>query len=560
MNARTTNSATTKLRLSVAFAAAGAMIASATSVIGAPPAELTAEAVGILETSWADASWGEPDPSFELGEGDGSGAGFGAPSDPIVAPPTGFGTAESNDPSGFGQGSSTYYPTDDYFPTDDYYPTGGWTPDPKPVENWAPFVPAPKVITLSALRNDLFPYTSSVNAGQGVDVALIDTGIAPVSGLNGPDKVLHGPDLSAEGTFQQTAYLDTYGHGTHMAGIIGGDRPGHEGVAPGSRIISLKVAGQDGATTVPQVVAAIDWVIDHRRSDGLNIRVLNLSLGQSGITTHVGDPLSAAVERAWQAGIVVVVATGNDGEEERTVDSPAIDPYVVAVGAVDSRVSPFMFTDRTVPEWSQGGFDRTPDLVAPGTSIASYRVPGSAIDEAAPGGRYGDGLFLGSGTSQAAAVTSGVAAVLIANNPSLTPDQVKATIETGSWELPLIGDDRQGDGHIDGSSAFGAPVTWQPAQSFPSASGPGTGIIAPTGSTWSGGTWSGSTWSGSTWSGSTWSGGTWSGSTWSGSTWSGSTWSGSTWSGGTWSGSTWSGGTWSGSTWSGGTWSGNGWD
>lgn len=91
----------------------------------------------------------------------------------------------------------------------------------------------------------------SAHDGTGVDVALIDSGVAPVVGLDGPN-VVHGPDLSDEGAYRDVAYLDSYGHGTHMAGIIAGTRPGHEGLAPGARIVSVKVAGADGVTTVPQ--------------------------------------------------------------------------------------------------------------------------------------------------------------------------------------------------------------------------------------------------------------------------------------------------------------------
>ncbi len=413
-----------------------------------------------------------------------------------------------------------------------------------------------QTMTLDELRNDILGYSFEGSDGAGIDVALIDTGVAPVVGL-GSDKVLHGPDLSFEGQVAEVAYLDTYGHGTHMAGIIAGDRPGQNGIAPGARIVSVKVAGHDGITTVPQVVAAIDWVVEHRNTDGLNIRVLNLSLGQAGVVSHVGDHLSAAVERAWDAGIFVVVAAGNNGSAQLHLDSPAIDPYVMAVGAAD--VNGEEHEDFDVPTWSgRGNGDRNPNVVAPGLSIASYRVPGSTVDNACPDARYGDDLFKGSGTSQAAAATSGLAAVLLAEHPALTPDQVKHTISHFADSIER-GQTLDGEGLVDNDTADKSPVTWGTPQSHLKAAGPGTGIVIPTGSTWSGGTWSGSTWSGSTWSGSTWSGGTWSGATWSGSTWSGSTWSGSTWSGSTWSGSTWSGATWSGGTWSGSTWSGNGW-
>ena len=426
------------------------------------------------------------------------------------------------------------------------------------------------VTTLRDLTNELFYGRMVLDAGQGVDVAVIDTGVAPVNGLDAEGKVLHGPDLSFEGSSPQAAYLDTYGHGTHIAGIIAGERSGAEGIAPGARIVSLKVAGHDGVTTVPQVVAAIDWVVEHRNTDGLNIRVLNLSLGQAGVDTHVGDPLSAAVERAWDAGIVVVVAAGNRGETQGHLDSPAIDPYAVAVGA--SQSSAETETEATlsrtsshwgkysVPSWSALGDGlRDPDVIAPGRSVASYRVPGSTIDQLAPQARYGDDLFLGSGTSQSAAIASGVLAALIQRNPGLTPDEAKAALERFAHDVVGNGRSKDGSGIIDGLYTVYKAAATGAVQKHPKAAGSGTGIVTPAGATWSGGGWSGATWSGATWSGATWSGATWSGATWSGATWSGATWSGATWSGATWSGATWSGATWSGGTWSGATWSGKGW-
>ncbi len=389
-------------------------------------------------------------------------------------------------------------------------------------------------MSLDALRQDVFRGWHGLEAGTGVDVALIDTGVAPVDGLDGAN-VLHGPDLSDEGSSPEVAYLDTYGHGTHMAGIIAGNRAGDEGVAPGARIVSLKVAGHDGLTTVPQVVAAIDWVVEHRNSDGLNIRVLNLSLGQAGVTDHQGDLLSAAVERAWDAGIVVVVAAGNRGDSQQHLDSPAIDPYVMAVAAVDA-YSDSSRDDRSVPSWSAvGDGARNPDLVAPGRSIASYRVPGSTIDTAAPSARHGDDLFLGSGTSQAAAVMSGFAAAVIAEYPYLTNDQVKDTITHQAMEMEGVSVNRAGDGHLDGPDPFAHGVrTTAGEQGHAPAAGRSNGILAPTGATWTGGQWAGGQWAGATWTGATWTGGQWAGGQWAGATWTGATWTGATWTGEGW--------------------------
>ncbi len=441
--------------------------------------------------------------------------------------------------------------------------------------------------------------------GRGVDVAVIDSGAVPVEGLNRPGKVIHGPDLSFESQADNVRNLDTFGHGTHMAGIIAGrdtgdykidkgDEENFLGVAPGARIVSVKVADAYGSTDVSQVLAAIDWVVQHRHDNGMNIRVLNLSFGTDGTQDYTLDPLTYAVEVAWRSGIFVVVAAGNEGYGSAKLNNPAYDPLIMAVGAADGKGTYTKDDDVVASFSSTGDASRHPDLVAPGKSIVSLRDPGSYLDVAYPGGRVGKTprFFKGSGTSQAAAVVSGAAALVIQQRPSITPDQLKGLLKRTAYKLPKAHPSAQGAGMIDLKRTRDAATPLSFTQTFAPATGLGslelargthhlvhdgvtlqgevdifgqsfeTGTWAPkalAGSTWSGGTWNGSTWSGSTWSGSTWSGSTWSGSTWSGSTWSGSTWSGSTWSGSTWSGSTWSGSTWSGSTWSGSTWSGDAW-
>ena len=424
--------------------------------------------------------------------------------------------------------------------------------------------------------------------GTGVDVALIDTGVVPVNGLRTANKVVHGPDLSFESQSEDAIHLDTNGHGTHMAGIVAGlddgtaaGRPGSpaefQGVAPGSRLVNVKVANAVGATDVSQVLAALNWVIEHRYDNGLNIRVINLSFGTDGVQPYELDPLTYAVETAWHKGIVVVVAAGNAGYGTSKLNNPAYDPYVIAVGANDTKGTA-KTSDDEIPDWSSRGDGvRNPDVVAPGKSVVSLRDPGSHIDQVAPEGRVEARYFRGSGTSQSAAALTGAAALLLQARPNLAPDQVKYLLTSTATPLPGSDSTAQGAGMIDVAAAAEAPPPAQ-VQDWPRAEGTGSldaargtarlvspdgvelrGEIDIFGTAWSGNTWSGNTWSGNTWSGGTWNGNTWSGNTWSGNTWSGNTWSGNTWSGNTWSGNTWSGNTWSGNTWSGNTWSGNTW-
>lgn len=438
--------------------------------------------------------------------------------------------------------------------------------------------------------------------GKGVGVALIDSGIAPVEGLTAPGKVINGPDLSFESNSASTRYLDTFGHGTHMAGIIAGRDAGVKagseadpklftGVAPDATLINLKVATADGAVDVSQVIAAIDWAVAHRNDPGLNIRVLNLSFGTDSVQTPRLDPLSHAVEAAWRAGIVVVVAVGNDGAAATRVGNPAINPYVIAVGGADPRGTATR-TDDVVGDFStRGDATRHADLLAAGKSVVSLRVPGSYIDSNYPAGRLptdpAQRLFRGSGTSQATAVVSGAAALLLQQRPNLTPDQVKRLLMTTTDKLPNADPISAGAGQLNVATAAAAPTPVY-AQTWPASLGTGTlegargsahvadpvtGIALTgerdimgatwtksiTARAWVGGVWNGRTWSGSSWSGVSWTSRTWSGATWTGSNWTGVSWTARTWSDAVWDGRTWSARTWSARTWSARTWSGCAW-
>jgi serine protease AprX len=325
--------------------------------------------------------------------------------------------------------------------------------------------------------------------GKGVDVALIDSGVLPVEGLTYPGKVVNGPDLSLESGSAPHRYLDTFGHGTHMAGIIAGrdaavaetgkrgktDHDNFQGIAPDARILNVKVAASDGATDVSQVIAAIDWVVQHRNSGGLNIRVLNLSFGTDGTQSYVVDPLAYAAEVAWHKGIVVVVAAGNSQFGNSALNNPAYDPYVLAVGAADTKGTPYDVTDDVVPEWSaRGTVTRGPDVVAPGKSVASLRAPGSYLDATHPEGRVNSRLFKGSGTSQAAAMVSGAAAVLLQHRPNLTPDQVKALLSSTATKLPNTDAQGQGAGLVNVRAAQKAATPILATQAWPKATGTGS--------------------------------------------------------------------------------------
>jgi serine protease AprX len=288
----------------------------------------------------------------------------------------------------------------------------------------------------------------------------------------------------------------------------------------------VKAAAHDGSTNLGELLLAMSWVVSHRHQDGLNIRVLNLSFGSELDVSYVADPLAYAAEQAWRSGIVVVAAAGN-GNDILGLDTPAADPYVVSVGASDMGKIPAL-TDDKVPDWSRvGNSTRTPDVVAPGTSLVSLRDPGSYVDQNHPEGKVGTDYFKGSGTSQAAAVVSAAAALLIQQNPDLTPDQVKALLVGGANQLPGATQLLEGAGQINVARASAMPVPGS-VQHWPLASlmaifnanrsqdvtvDPGG-----TGKNLSANRWSANRWSANRWSANRWSANRWSDSSWGDST------------------------------------------
>ena len=443
--------------------------------------------------------------------------------------------------------------------------------------------------------------------GHGVAVAVIDTGIAPVEGLLTPGKIVNGPDLSPESQADGTRYVDGFGHGTHMAALIAGkdstvkaggedDAKHFVGVAPDARLVNVRVGAADGGVDVSQVIAGIDWVVTNKAEH--NIRVINLSYGTDSSQSPSLDPLAHAVESAWRAGVVVVVAAGNDGElGPRPLTMPAVDPYVIAVGSMDHQGVERADMRRVGP-WTNSGTDtRRPDLLAPGKSVVSLRVPGSSADVGHPEGLVtGDEsgrFFRGTGTSQSAAVVSGAVALLLQRNPELTPDQVKGLLQANADRLPRDTSPVQGAGTLDVEGAVKQLEKSRPpayTQTFPRSTGlgsldasrggsnvvdPETGAVldgeqdlfgtpwdattwAPAssdGTAWDGGTWRGSTLAGPGWDGDSWASVTWAGRSWSGEEWSGRRWSTMTFLGRSWRGDDWSGRRWSGDSWSGRRWS-----
>ena len=434
--------------------------------------------------------------------------------------------------------------------------------------------------------------------GKGVGVALIDTGVTPVRGLD-TGNVVNGPDLSFDSQDPATAHVDGFGHGTHLASIIAGrdavgtpasyaDPGRFTGIAPDANLVNVKVGASNGDVDVSQVIAAIDWVVQHRKDEGLNIRVINLSYGTDSVQDSLVDPLAYAVEQAWKNGIVVVAAGGNEGDTTTNLANPASDPHVLAVGAMDS-AGTATTADDTVPSWSTDGTEeRHVDVTAPGVSVLGLRAPGSAADTQNPGARVGDRFLRGSGTSQAAAVVSGEAALLLQAKPDLTPDQVKQILMGTASGLNNVSTLLEGSGTTDLRRALGSvpktvvdPAPWGAGTgSLEAARGnfhvvvaDGTaaqvalqGEVDVFGQAWNGAAWARQSKDRKAWHDGEWRGATLTARGWTNTggvrkSWPAAVWNdtGAVLASGDWTGRMWRDGDWAGRMWRDSAWSGRMW-
>jgi serine protease AprX len=290
--------------------------------------------------------------------------------------------------------------------------------------------------------------------GTDVAVAVLDTGIDDNNAAFGA-RVKARVDLVDP---THPAQGDPAGHGTHVAGIVAASRAFvAPGIAPEANLVSVRVLDQTGASRLSTVMLGLEWVVAHKTQ--LGIRVVVMALGAPAVTGYREDPLAAASELAWHSGLVVVTAAGNGGPAAGTIETPGIDPLVLTVGASDDNGTP-RTSDDVLPAWSSVGPtpDRLakPDLVAPGRKIVSVRVPGSTIDQLSPDHIEGPTTIRFSGTSEAAAVAAGAAALLIQQRPDLQPDQTKSLLTSTARKLDNVRDAAQGNGQLNVARALQA--------------------------------------------------------------------------------------------------------
>jgi serine protease AprX len=417
--------------------------------------------------------------------------------------------------------------------------------------------------------------------GRGVNVAVLDSGVSPHTDLGGENglRVVAFKDFVRH----RSNPYDDAGHGTFVAGLIAGngtaslpeDEGGqatrqYSGVAPEAGIVSLKVLDSSGSGRESDVIRAIAWAIRNRAR--YDIDVLNISLGADVVAPAKYDPMALAVEAAWKSGIVVVAAAGNEGEfGPGGILSPANDPYIITVGAMDTTQSADRSQFRICSYSSVGPtlFDEyaKPDVVAPGNRNISLRVPGSFVDTNWPENRipvadYVPGApasavpeyFKLSGTSTAAPVVSGIVALMLEDDPELSPDDIKLRLMATAEPLPDTSELQQGAGMVSASAALASSLEAN-GPTLSADLGDGTTILpADRYDEWNDYKWTRYKWTRYKWTRYKWTRYKWTGVDWTRYKWTRYKWTGVDWTRYKWTRYKWTGVDWTRYKWTGVDW------
>ena len=374
--------------------------------------------------------------------------------------------------------------------------------------------------------------------GTGVGVAVVDSGVHLGTDFT---TALSTTRVMAQVKFNSAtnSMADAYGHGTHVAGIIGGNGAtssgGYVGVAPDVNLINVKVSDDTGNAAVSDVVNGLQWVYNNAVTD--NIRVVNLSLNSTVADSYQVDPLDAAVETLWNAGIVVVVSAGNNGTSNAgVVYAPANDPFVLTVGAVNDQGTASTSDDTlasfssygTLPVSTTAGLTTNlskPDLVAPGVNIISVLASnGATLAKAHAANVVNSSYFRMSGTSMAAPMVSGAAALLLQANPLLTPNQVKYRLM--STATPLSSTASTGAGEVNVAAAIASTSTASANANLAAAASLQGGNPA---ALWGSASWGSASWGSASWGSASWGSASWGSASWGSASWGSASWGSDYW-------------------------------
>ncbi|TML15038.1 MAG: hypothetical protein E6G33_09265 [Actinobacteria bacterium] len=395
-------------------------------------------------------------------------------------------------------------------------------------------------LAAAATSNDKWPFVTGVfkywasgatPAAPAATIAVVDSGI-DASRPEFAGRIVANVNLS---TLPGNSPGDGRGHGTFVAGIAAGDYAGHTGAASSAKLVSLDVMDDQGMAKTSDVIAAADWILANKAKYG--IRVANFSLHSSVANSFMYDPLDKAVERLWLSGVVVVAAAGNYGSPAGPSGvpyAPGNDPFVITVGASDTGRSVSTNDDVSAP-WSAYGYTldgfAKPDLAAPGRYMVGPVPVTSTLYAERPDHVVEPGYMELSGTSFAAPIASGVAALILGRHPEYTPDQVKGALMVGTKPMPNAADLSEGVGEINAARSIEAQNPPNPNLALKAflVSDPSTGALAFDAASWASKAKSDASWASASWSTASWAAASWSAASWASASWSDASWATASW-------------------------------
>jgi serine protease AprX len=386
----------------------------------------------------------------------------------------------------------------------------------------------------AAESKEKWPYVTGVNKygnAPAATIAIVDSGIDATrpefAGRIAADVNLTSLPGNSPG--------DGRGHGTFVAGIAAGKLAGHDGAAPTATIVSIDVMDDQGMARTSDVIRAADWILANKAQYG--IRVANFSLHSSVANSFMYDPLDKAVERLWFNGVVVVAAVGNYGYPDRASGvpfAPGNDPFVITVGASDTGKSVSANDDVAAP-WSAYGYTldgfAKPDLAAPGRYMVGPVPVTSTLYAERPDHIVQPGYMELSGTSFAAPVVSGIAALILGRHPGFSPDQVKGALMLGAKPLPKATDLSEGVGEVSASRSveLNNPPSANEALTRFVVSDPVTGAPVFDSASWAEKAKDDASWAEASWDSASWAEASWDSASWAEASWSDASWATASW-------------------------------
>ena len=371
-------------------------------------------------------------------------------------------------------------------------------------------------------------------------IAIVDSGVSNANNAFG-NRLVGQFDL---GGGSPTG--DPRGHGTFVAQLAAGAAAGFAGAAPTAPVISLDVFDATGRANTSDVIRACDWILQHKAQ--YNIRVVNLSLQTSQETSFLYDPLDQAVERLWQAGVVVVTAAGNyasNGQPSGVLYAPGNDPFVLTVGAADIKANNDPKDDVNAP-WSAYGYTpdgfAKPEVAAPGRYLIEQIPLASTLFADFPNNIVKPGQLQLSGTSFAAPIVSGMAADLLGTHPDWTPDQIKGVLMVSTTPLTKAAVNSMGVGEVNAQKAFSIKTPPNPnagLDRFLVADPAGGPLPVFDSESWLAAAQANASWNSASWNSASWASASWASASWASASWASASWASASWASASWASASW---------------------